>query len=347
MTWTKHGYGALGALELSCIILSFIVIFIGFISIMSNIKICTVIFIILSFLCSLFVLAVSIFCFIATKTRYWKDYLGCTADYKGFLSVWNSVDTYLQLVDSYLCSEDCPCKFNTEMINLYTSNTSTSPYFNMWYIDRNSFYRKNINYCIPSGNPKEKSSKNEKKELYKKLKEIYVLRNAYFGHTFRVDWFHKYYKHIERHFKCTGFCGVSYFNNYTNTNQKIVKYLFSDMTKEIPEHFGCIGAIMDWLRKTLIAFAIVCLFLFLCLIILFIIGLMILCNDSDETNELISNSENSQEEPQEKKINEETKKDNDSKQGSVITNLENMSFEPTNDQKKEKDIKFNPSIVNQ
>ena len=186
-----------------------------------------------------------------------------------------------------------------------------------------------------------------KNELYKKLKEIYVLRNAYFGHTFRVDWFHKYYKHIERHFKCTGFCGVSYFNNYTNTNQKIVKYLFSDMTKEIPEHFGCIGAIMDWLRKTLIAFAIVCLFLFLCLIILFIIGLMILCNDSDETNELISNSENSQEEPQEKKINEETKKDNDSKQGSVITNLENMSFEPTNDQKQEKDIKFNPSIVNQ
>ncbi len=348
MTWTKHGYGALGALELSCIILSFIVIFIGFISIMSNIKICTVIFIILSFLCSLFVLAVSIFCFIATKTRYWKDYLGCTADYKGFLSVWNSVDTYLQLVDSYLCSVDCPCKFNTEMINLYTSNTSTSPYFNMWYIDMNSFYRKNINYCIPSGNPREKSSKNEKKELHKKLKEIYVSRNAYFGHTFRVDWFHKYYKHIERHFKCTGFCGVSYYNTYTKTNQKIVKYLFSDMTKEIPEHFGCIGAIMDWLRKTLIAFAIICLFLFLCLIILFVIALMILCSDSDESNEIISNSENSQGDQEKKELkNDVNKKDNDSKQESVITNLENMSFEPTNEQKNEKNIKFNPSIVNQ
>ena len=120
------------------------------------------------------------------------------------------------------------------------------------------------------------------------------------------------------------------------------------MTKEIPEHFGCIGAIMDWLRKTLIAFAIICLFLFLCLIILFVIALMILCSDSDESNEIISNSENSQGDQEKKELkNDVNKKDNESKQESVITNLENMSFEPTNEQKNEKNIKFNPSIVNQ
>ena len=352
MTWTKHGYGALGALELSCIILSFIVIFIGFISLISNIKICTVIFIILSFLCSLFVLAVSIFCFIATRTRYWNEYLGCNANYKGFLSVWNSVDTYLQLVDSYLCGPKCPCKFNNKMINLYTSNTSTSPYFHLWFIDNYSFYRKNINYCIKSGNPKAKSSKNEKKELYEELKKIYVKRNAYFGHTFKVNWFHTYYKHIETHFKCTGFCGTTYFNENTNTNQKIVKYLFSDMTKEIPQHFGCIGAIMDWLRKTLIAFAIICLLLFLCLIILFVINLMILCSDNDTIDDDESKSESEiisqREDPEKNKLKDNSKQDNvSSKQESVITNLENVSFEPTNEQRHEKDIKFNPSILNQ
>jgi len=46
MSWTKHGYGSLGALELSCIILAFIVIAIGFMALTSEKKGLIVLFII-------------------------------------------------------------------------------------------------------------------------------------------------------------------------------------------------------------------------------------------------------------------------------------------------------------
>ena len=99
MNWTKHGYSSLGGLELSCIILSIVVIAIGFLAIISDNKGLIVIFIILSFLSALFVLGIAIFCFISMRTRYWKEYLGCNADYKGLLSVWNSDVTYLQIIN--------------------------------------------------------------------------------------------------------------------------------------------------------------------------------------------------------------------------------------------------------
>ncbi len=291
MRWAKHGYGSLGALELSCIIIAIIVICFGFFALMTNIKLISLIFSILCFISAAFVLGVAIFCFIAIKTRYWKDYLGCNANYKGFLSIWNSVDTYLQLVDEYLCGPDCKCNFNSEQITLYTTNSTTLPYFNLWYSNINTdnnnniFLRKNIDYCCENNNDKE-CNKSAKNVLYeKKLFPTYKQRNAYFNHTFKQKEFHKYYKHIEKHFKCTGFCGVTYLNNNTKTNQKIVKYLFSDLTKEIPQHFGCIGAIMDWLRKTIVAFGVIAVLLFVILIILFIIGLLYLC-EADEDNRL-------------------------------------------------------------
>ena len=290
MRWAKHGYGSLGALELSCIIIAIIVIFFGFFALMTNIKLISLIFSILCFISAAFVLGVAIFCFIAIKTRYWKDYLGCNANYKGFLSIWNSVDTYLQLVDEYLCGPNCICEFNSDQITLYTTNSTTLPYFNLWYTNINTndennkaSLRKNINYCCDDNNGDKECSNTT--QLHENLNKTYNERNAYFNHTFKTKEFHKYYKHIEKHFKCTGFCGTTYLNDNTNTNQKIVKYLFSDLTTEIPQHYGCIGAIMDWLRKTIVAFGIIAVLLFVVLIILFIIGLLYLC-EADEDNRL-------------------------------------------------------------
>lgn len=291
MKWVKHGYGSLGALELSCIIIAIIVIGFGFFALMTNNKLITLIFSIFCFISAAFVLGVAIFCFIAIKTRYWKDYLGCNADYKGYLSIWNSVDTYLQLVDEYLCGPQCKCAFNTDQIILYTTNSTTLPYFNLWYTnittenDSSVSIRKNIDYCCDNNN-NEECKKNEKNALYDTLKNIYLNRNGYLNHTFKPKVFHKYYRHIEKHFKCTGFCGVTYLNNNTKTNQKIVKYLFSDLTTEIPQHFGCIGAMMDWLRKTLVAFGVIAVLLFIALIILFIIGLLYLFEGDEDIQRL-------------------------------------------------------------
>ena len=387
MSWTKHGYGSLGALELSCIILAFIVIAIGFMALTSEKKGLIVLFIILSFLSALFVIGVAIFCLIATKTRYWKDYLGCTGNYKGLLSVWNSVDTYLQVVDQYFCGKNCPCFFGPTLTKLYTANSTTAPYYHIWEkqeFNDDNIKRKNIDYCIDSIDPNSKDAKSEKEELYKKLKEKYLIRNAYFNHTFKVDWFHTYYKHIEEHFKCTGFCSITYFNDETNTNQKIVKYLFSDMTKEIPEHFGCIGAIMDWLRKTLIAFAIIGLFLFLTLITLFVVGLLLLGGGKEEEeeeegegSEISSETIKPEEdEKEDKEIKEEDGKKEEIKEGGKKEEIKegdkkeeikvggikedekeiedikksempNTSFIPTDEQlnEKDKDIIFCPSLL--
>ena len=358
MSWTKHGYGSLGALELSCIILAFIVIAIGFMALTSEKKGLIVLFIILSFLSALFVIGVAIFCLIATKTRYWKDYLGCTGNYKGLLSVWNSVDTYLQVVDQYFCGKNCPCFFGPTLTKLYTANSTTAPYYHIWEkqeFNDDNIKRKNIDYCIDSIDPNSKDAKSEKEELYKKLKEKYLSRNAYFNHTFNVEKFHKYYKKIEKRFKCTGFCSITYFNDETNTNQKIVKYLFSDMSKEIPEHFGCIGAIMDWFRKTLIAYGIICCLLFLVLLILFIIGILLLLvideeekeKSVEEKEEEIESKKSDEEEKVEEEKKEEIKEEEEKKEESKESefNFSQNSFKPTDDQINENDIKFNPSIL--
>ena len=387
MNWTKHGYGSLGALEISCIILAIVIIAIGFLAIMSENKGLIVIFIILSFLSALFVLGIAIFCFISMRTRYWKEYLGCNADYKGFLSVWNSIDTYLQIVDQYFCGKNCPCYFGPKVTKLYTANSTTAPYYHLWEkyeFNDDSIKMKNIDNCIYSLDENSDDAKGERKELYEILKERYLSRNAYFNHTFNVEKFHKYYKKIEKRFKCTGFCSITYFNNETNTNQKIVKYLFSDMTKEIPEHFGCIGAIMDWLRKTLIAFAIIGLFLFLTLITLFVVGLLLLGGGKEEEeeeegegSEISSETIKPEEdEKEDKEIKEEDGKKEEIKEGGKKEEIKegdkkeeikvggikedekeiedikksempNTSFIPTDEQlnEKDKDIIFCPSLL--
>lgn len=267
MTWTKHGYGALGALQLASIILAWIVIGIGFVAFATASSCCLVVFSILSILSALFVLAIVIFCFIGTQTRYWKDWEGCTGDYDGYLSVWNSVDNYLQAVDSLLCSESCPCYFNETSTQLYVSNSTTAPYFNLWRKANRTINAKRFQDCPET--------------VKSQAKNLYLSTNAYFNHTFRDDWFMKYYKHIEKKFKCTGFCSTVYFNGQTGTNAKIVKYLFSDYTKEIPEHFGCLSSMMDWLRKTLNAFAACGLFLFVFLLLLMILAIMLLAAGSE------------------------------------------------------------------
>ena len=149
MNWTKHSYGSLGGLEIACIVLAIVVIAIGFLAILSENKGLIVIFIILSFLSALFVLGVGIFFFISMRTRYWKEYLGCNADYKGFLSVWNSIDTYLQIVDQYFCGKNCPCYFGPKVTKLYTANSTTAPYYHLW--EKYEFNDDSIKYYKVNG----------------------------------------------------------------------------------------------------------------------------------------------------------------------------------------------------
>ena len=348
MTWTKHGYGALGAIELASIILAWIVIGIGFGAFLTEIGCCLIVFIILVLLSALFTFAVVIFCFIGTQTRYWNDYIGCNAKYDGLLSVWNSVDSYLYSVDSLLCSDQCKCSFNEVTTSLYSSNSTTASYYNLWSKENKTIAAKRFQDC----------PKIVKEQAYNE----YLMTNAYYNHTFRDDWFMTYYSHIEEFFKCTGFCGTTYYNGKTRTNAKIVKYLFSDLTEGIPEHFGCLSSIMDWLRKTLNAFASCGIFLFIIEFILFILGCLMLCSERKTNkkqpkeeeeqqfkpkqeekpkNEVVKPVSNDVKKEEQKKVTEETNKPKQS------IELVNTSYIPPESQMEEIDLKFNPSVSKQ
>ena len=352
MTWTKHGYGALGALELASIILAWIVIGIGFGAFLTEISCCMLVFIILVLLSALFTFAIVIFCFIATQTRYWNDYVGCNAKYDGLLSVWNSVDNYLYAVDSLLCSEKCKCYFNDVSTSLFVSNSTTAPYFNLWEKENKTILPKRFQDCP---------------EVVKEqaLNE-YLLSNAYYNHTFRDDWFQEYYSHLEDKFKCTGFCGTTYYNGKTRSNAKIVKYLFTDYTKGIPEHFGCLSSMMDWLRKTLNAFASCGIFLFVFEMILFVLGCMMLCSKEgkdkekkkeeeklkqdkqQEEDEAILQAQKLRKEEERQREAEERKRkeeEEERKKKEQQIQLMNTSYVPPQSQKNEEDIRFNPSKV--
>ena len=348
MSWSSHGFRTLGALQLAATLLVFVVIIIGFAGVCTSNPGLMILFIILSILSALCSLGIAIFCFIGTQTRYWNDYVGCDAKYDGYLSMWNSVDNYLYAVDSLLCSEKCPCYFNDVTTSLYASNTSTSPYYNLWNKDNKTSYAKRFQDCSDV--------------VIAEAKNEYLYTNAYYNHTFNDKWFRKYYKHIEEKFHCVGFCGTTYYNTRTQTNAKIVKYLFSDLTKGIPEHFGCVGDIMNWLRKTVNAFAACALFMFVIQFILFILALLLLCTGKDGLPAMLRKKRKMEEEARKQKISEQNKKENEQinkneehnkpeneplkKEPSVNKQSEN-SYKPPSSQIEEVDMRFNPSTIKQ
>ena len=78
-------------------------------------------------------------------------------------------------------------------------------------------------------------------------------RNRYLEHPkaakYPIDTekFHKYYKKLEKRFKCTGWCKTAYKDPYTLDKRYIVKYLFSDIENGLPHHIGCMNKISSWL----------------------------------------------------------------------------------------------------
>lgn len=240
----------------------FVTAIIGFIAVCAEAKGLIILFVIFLLLSFLFTLGVAIFVFIGTQTRYWNEYTGCDAKYDGFLAAWNSVDLYLHSVDELFCSEKCPCYFNKTTAYKFITNTESAPYYGQWTTTVSSAAPLKFQEC--------------EDEPIAEAYNNYLIRNAYFQKTFKPKKFHKFYKKVEEFFQCTGFCATTYYNAQTGTNMKMVKYLFSDVSKGVPKHIGCLEQIMDWLWKTLNAFAAVCLVLFVVQFLLFVILVLFL-----------------------------------------------------------------------
>lgn len=266
MTWTKYGFGALGACELACILLVFLTLIITYFAINdgnSRIILTTILLLLLSFL---FSLSMGIFIFIGTQVRYWNEYYGCDTDYYGLYSSWTSVDTYIQAVDELFCSERCPCYFNRTTQYQFLQNITLAPYLTQWTMSNNSDSPRRFQEC----------DEQTVKEAY----NVYLMRNSYYNHTIDPDKFNKYFAHVEDYFHCTGFCSTTYFNRNTQTNGKIAKYIFSDVTKGVPDYIGCLPRLMDWLQKTMNAVGSLFLIIFVLQVIMFIIAIQLL-NEAD------------------------------------------------------------------
>ncbi|MCQ2816298.1 MAG: hypothetical protein MJ252_03430 [archaeon] len=294
MQWTKNGYGALGAIEITAIVLACFALLIGLAAIASVATGLLIFFIIIAALAALFCIGTTVFALLGTRQRYFDEYKGCNGDFDGFLSVWNAVDNYMYAADSLFCGEACPCYLNETTSSYYSSNSSTAPYFNMWTISNNSASPIRFQDCPD--------------EILGQAKAEYFITNAYFNNTFEPNKFFNYFSNIEKKFKCTGFCGVNYFNGKTGTNQKIVKYLFSDISKEgIPEHFGCFPFIIGWLRETLNAIAALGIILFIILIILIIIAIILLIGNGSKEEEEGVEVDEEEKKPKEKEYKDPLK----------------------------------------
>ena len=299
MIWTNHYFGPLGILEIVAISFSMLITLISFIIITLNSKILLIILLITLLISSIFTFIISIFLFIGTQIRYWNESLGCHTQYKGLYRAWKSVDIYLQSVDETLCSIDCPCYFNRTTTMKYLNNPNTNYYYNNWYVRNVSIDALRIQDC----------NKSSRKKSYNN----YLMRNAYYNYTLNTYWFDWYFSKVEKYFKCTGFCGLTYYNENLRTNGKILKYLFSDLSN-VPDNFGCLDSFIHWLQRMMNAVGSFFVFIFVFQIILCAIILCMIVKGDNYNFDDVSNGDI------EEKIELKDKFDNDMK---IIKNENN------------------------
>ena len=305
MIWTNHYFGPLGILEIVAISFSMLITLISFIIITLNSKILLIILLITLLISSIFTFIISIFLFIGTQIRYWNESLGCHTQYKGLYRAWKSVDIYLQSVDETLCSIDCPCYFNRTTTMKYLYNPNTNYYYNNWYVRNVSIDALRIQDC----------NKSSRKKSYNN----YLMRNAYYNYTLNTYWFDWYFSKVEKYFKCTGFCGLTYYNENLRTNGKILKYLFSDLSN-VPDNFGCLDSFIHWLQRMMNAVGSFFVFIFVFQIILCAIILCMIVKGDNYNFDDVSNGDI------EEKIELKDKFDDDKK------NIKNENNKKKNDE---------------
>ena len=338
MNWTNQTFSLIGILQIISSLFIIITIIIGFF-VYKNISnyLLLIIFLIFLLISFIFTFSVLIFLFISIKIKYWNESLGCNTQYKGLFQIWNSIDIYLQSIDEIFCSIKCPCYFNRTTSIKFLQNPYLAPYFNLWHLSNLSIQPIKFQDCNITS--------------YHNAYNNYLMRNSYFNYTLNNIKFEKYFSYIEKKFKCTGFCGLTYFNEKTMTNSKIIKYLFSDV-REVPENFGCLKQILNYLKWNITTFGIIFILLFILQVILFILDI-ILINSLNIEKKNLNLSKSSQTQIK-NLVNNETNihnilKNENLKDNNLNSNQSNtkISFSPNSSQiKEENSIHFLPSQNN-
>ena len=163
--------------------------------------------------------------------------LGCQTELTGVLQIFENIDIYLMYVNSLFCGANCKCKLSEDSIkeNIFLNDEIYKEF------NKNIFIDNSENNEIVQFQDCDKLIQDE-------------ARNRYLEHPkaakYPIDTekFQKYFKKLEKRFKCTGWCKTAYKDPYTLDNRYIVKYLFSDVVENgLPHHIGCMNKISSWL----------------------------------------------------------------------------------------------------
>ena len=139
------------------------------------------------------------------------------------------------LAHSLVCSPLCKCYVNEDIYNKMKTNYFTYETFS--HLSDNmkiSNLKFNIENCS--------------EDSLESIQEIYNSnpKNNY-NKINDFKKFHSYWKGIEKRFKCTGWCKTKYTNIYTLKNDTMMKYIFSDINKDIVSYPGCLNRLVNWI----------------------------------------------------------------------------------------------------
>jgi len=283
-TWSSSYYKYLAPCSLASTSFGVLVSLIGLIIFLLRLNSLLFIFIILLLLSTLASWGTAIISIMGGRIKYKQNgLLACNTKLTGVLGIYENIDNYLMYVNSLFCSEGCRCK--------------TKRFENDEFEFTNNFISEEIN-------KKEFTNNNGEIIKFQDCEKILFdeARNRYLEHPNSTQYpiktkkFHKYFKKLEKRFKCTGWCKTAYKDPYSLDNRFIVKYLFSDSEKEIPHYFGCMNIIYKWLPRFVMSTGILMLFASVFETLCLLISTNLMGNEDDNNYNDVDNEENNNEE---------------------------------------------------
>lgn len=164
----------------------------------------------------LFTFAIAILTLIAGSHGFVNTYFGCNGKFSGILEVWQGVDIYLQKVDQSLCSQQCPC--NIANPNVFSSNITVSPFYNLW-TKTNNYGSSAFQNCTSLVQLNAYTQSKNEDNLFDP------------EGNFNTALFANYMGRVETQFQCTGWCNVTYVDTNLGSTTTMYKYLFTDINR--------------------------------------------------------------------------------------------------------------------
>ena len=234
--WSNSIWRRLAPTELAA---TFSAVGVGFIGIVSflhckNTKPFLGLYIFLLLLSLLLSLACGIWCAIGGTVRHRHNgILNCDAELTGIVNLWKNIDEYLKYSYTFMCSDFCYCEKEIDKENM------NFPYYtDPVEDDNNDDEGKNFGF--------DDCDEYIRSEVYRLFKNN--PNNT--GTDIKENKFKKYWKRLEKRFKCSGWCETNYINPLNYKNEIMHYYLYRGLDKE-PKYIGCMNRIVNWISSYL------------------------------------------------------------------------------------------------